>query len=166
MSISQSSRPVHKSTYRWIPWVFVAAMGVVIAVNGALVYFALGSRSAVVGNSPFEEGRRFAQILARQNAQNEQNWQVAAGYFGDLHQGRIEIELRDAAGKPIDNAQVLVRVIRPVGHLPGEALTLQGQGNGRYANSYTMAAAGQWDLLIEITGAGAGFSSQKRIVVK
>ena len=166
MSISQSGQPARKSSYRWIPWVFVAAMGVVIVVNGALVYFALGSRSAVVGNSPYEEGRQYAQILARQNAQGGQNWQVAAGYFGDLHQGRIEIELRDAAGKPIDNAQVVVRVTRLVGYLPGEAVTLQSQGSGRYANRYIMAAAGQWDLLIEVAGAGAGFSSQKRIVVK
>lgn len=166
MTLNQLPMTSPKPTYRWIPWLFVAAMGLVVVVNGALVYFALGTRSAVIGKSPYEEGRHYAERLAERDAQAGQNWQVSAGYVGDLHGGRIDIDLRDAAGKPIDGAQVVVRVGRPVGNLPADRVALQQQGQGHYSAAYTVTSAGQWDLAIDIAGVGLGFASEKRIVVK
>jgi len=166
MTIQPPPSTLQKSGYRWIPWLFVAAMGLVVVVNGGLVYFALESRSAVVGKSPYEEGRRYAQLLAERDAQAGQRWQVSAGYVGDLRAGRIEIELRDGAGKPIDGAQVVARVGRPVGNLPPDRVRLQPQGQGLYGAPYTVSSAGQWDLGVEIDGVGLGFASEKRIVVK
>ena len=166
MTMQQSPSEPGKPTYRWIPWLFVAAMGLVVLVNGVLIYFALGSRSAVVGKSPYEEGRLYGRTLAQRDAQAGQNWRVSAGYVGDLRGGKIASDLRDGAGAPIDNARVLAKVSRPVGHAPPQIVALQPQGQGRYAAEYTVATAGQWELAIEIDGVGLGFSSQTRFVVK
>jgi uncharacterized protein YqcC (DUF446 family) len=62
----------------WIPWVFVIAMAIVIAVNAVMVSFALGSWNGLVVDRSYERGLQYNQILAAQRQQDALGWQVQA----------------------------------------------------------------------------------------
>ena len=69
---------------RFIPWLFAAGMTFVVAVNGVLVYFALGTWSGLVVERPYERGVQYNRVLEAVARQEALGWQ-------------FEIALQDAA---------------------------------------------------------------------
>ena len=57
------------NTYRWIPWVFVGAMALVVAVNGGLVYFALREPVGIIVKNPYQDGLRYNRTLEERQRQ-------------------------------------------------------------------------------------------------
>ena len=49
---------------RWIPWVFVGGMGLVIGVNAILVWFALTTFTGVTTPRAYDRGRTYNDVLA------------------------------------------------------------------------------------------------------
>jgi len=157
-----SSRP---RRYRWIPWLYVVAMTVVICVNAVLVYFAVREPVGVVAASPYEKGLHFNAELAQRARQDALGWQVAAGYFPKAGgTGEIAIELRDSAGKPLAGLQPHVRLSRPIEVVAPIDVVLNDQGNGRYTAIVAPPRRGQWDLAIDVAGPQT-FNAVHRIVV-
>lgn len=157
-----SARP---RRYRWIPWLYVLAMTVVIGVNAVLVYFAVREPVGVVAASPYEKGLHFNTELAQRAQQDALGWQVAAGYFPQAGgTGEIAIELRDSNGKPLIGLQPRVRLTRPIEVVAPIDVVLKDQGNGRYAARIAPTRHGQWDVAIDIA-APHHFTAVHRIVV-
>jgi len=61
-------------SYRWIPWSFAGALGVVVMVNGALAYLAVSSSTGLVTEHPFESGNGYNRVLAAAAAQDALGW--------------------------------------------------------------------------------------------
>lgn len=62
------------SSYRWIPWAIAGALGVVVAVNGALAYFAVTSSTGLVSEHPFTDGNTYNRVLDAAAAQDALGW--------------------------------------------------------------------------------------------
>src|SRR5690606_15078373 len=58
----------------WYPWLFVAALGLVVAVNGVLISYAVGSFSGLDTAQPYERGLDYNATLAAARAQEEMGW--------------------------------------------------------------------------------------------
>lgn len=163
MSIVEQPRRVGR--YRWIPWVFVGAMTVVVVVNAGLVYFALRRPVGIVAASPYEAGLKFNAVLAQQARQASIGWRVAAGYFpaGD-RTGTVAIDIRDKAGTVIRGLQPRITLLRPVDVVDPVIVALAETSPGRYAAMVALPLHGQWDMTIDID-APHRFTATHRIVV-
>lgn len=71
--------------------------------------------------------------------------------------GEVEltVTLADAAGQPVDNAEVYVLA----GHTDHSGMNMEGaataQGNGRYAITADFGMTGDWLVTVEVRGLGA-----------
>lgn len=161
------STEVSGRRYRWIPWMFVAGLGLVVAVNSVLVYFATRQPVDVVGGSPYDDGLHYNKVIAERQREAAQGWHVAAGYFGGVARpGEVAVEVQDRAGKPIDGLVVKVKFARPIETMSSVEATLERTRPGRYSADVVVPHAGQWDLEVDMSGDAGRFHSLRRIVVR
>jgi nitrogen fixation protein FixH len=161
-AVSRDSR-----RYRWIPWVFVGAMTLVICVNGVLVYFATREPVGTVASSPYEAGLKYNAVLNQRTRQAAQGWQVAAGYFPKSPgTGEVAVEIRDRTGKPLLGLQPHIRLSRPIEVVdPIDAVLVEEGRQGRYSTLIAVPRHGQWDVTIDIDEGTDRFTAVHRIVV-
>lgn len=155
------------STYRWIPWSFAGALGVVVMVNGALAYFALTSSTGLVTEHPYESGNDYNRVLAAAAAQDALGWRGTLAFTATgAEAGEIAVELADRAGRKLTGLAVTALVTRPVGPLPDTRLALAEAEAGRYRSPVALTGPGQWDVQIVARRGGEIFQFAQRIVVK
>jgi nitrogen fixation protein FixH len=150
-----------------IPLLFPAAMLPVLAANGALIYFALQSKPALVSERPFEEGRTYNRELQAAAAQDRLGWSarldapLRAGTAGSV---ALDVTGRD--GAPLTGLMVELRVWRPVGALPEQRLRLAETVSGRYTASIALPQAGQWQFDFVARRGTDEFVDARRVVIQ
>jgi nitrogen fixation protein FixH len=154
-------------SYRWIPWVIAAALGAVIAVNGALAYFAISSSTGLVSEHPFDEGNGYNSILDAGAAQDALGW---SGNFRFVdaggERGEFAAHFTDRDGHPLSGLTVTAHVVRPVEPAPAIALALTETAAGRYAGSVELPRRGQWEVRVAARRGTDRFEFAQRIIVK
>ena len=151
----------------YIPWMFVAFFGVVVAVNGVMLHFAFSTWTGVQTEQHFIKGIRYNEDLAGARAQAERGWQVATEFTStDPQKGIVALTLRDKHGNLLHGATVKVSFIRPTSQGHDLAMELPYLGEGRYGAPVTLALPGQWDLRVEIEHPTGDYQDQTRIWVK
>ncbi|MCW5773715.1 MAG: FixH family protein [Rhodospirillaceae bacterium] len=157
--------PMRKS--RWIPWLFVLGFVVVVAVNGALVYFAVGSFTGLTTTEPYTKGLRFNDQIRHVEAQERLGWHLAARFqrAGALH-GELELELKDRSGAPLAGARVTAKFGRPVERDRDFTVALQPAGGGRYVARVALPLPGAWDVRYRIERDGQDIEAQDRLTVE
>lgn len=155
----------------WYPWLFVAGLGLVVAVNGAMIGFAVGSFSGLETAHPYERGLDYNRTLAAARTQDALGWQVAFDIV-PIGQGALPQPVEIAArftgrdGNDLDGLTVEVELVRPATQGHDMTLSLVRQGDGRYVAPAQLPLRGQWELRIAATGEGAAWQSSRRIVVR
>ncbi len=154
--------------YRWVPWVFVAAMTLVVAVNGGLVYFATREPVGIIVKNPYQDGLRYNRTLEEREKQIALGWQIAAAVTGASGPAGVEIrvEAKDAAGQPLQGLTGTLSLDRPVERLPPVVADLQPLGGGRFVATVTLPRPGQWELTVELANGGDRHVSSKRVQVQ
>lgn len=155
-------------SYRWVPWVFVAGMTVVVAVNGGLVYFATREPVGIIVKNPYQDGLRYNRTLEERQKQIALGWQVAAAVTGasGLPGVEIRVEAKDAAGLPLQGLTGTLRFDRPVERLPPITAELLPLAGGRFTATATLPRPGQWELTIELANGSDRHVSSTRVQVK
>ena len=92
------------------PWIFVAGMLVVVAVNGVLFTFAIGTFSGLQTEDAYRKGIAYNDALAGAREQATRGWQAQI----DHAEARVRVRLTDATGARIEGLDVVVDAIRPV----------------------------------------------------
>jgi nitrogen fixation protein FixH len=155
------------SSYRWIPWSFAGALGIVVVVNGALAYFAVSSSTGLVTEHPYESGNDYNRVLAAAAAQDALGWRYTLAFTATgAEAGEIAVELADRAGRKLTGLAVTALVTRPVEPLPDTSLTLVEAEAGRYRSPVALARPGQWEVQIVARSGGDVFQFAQRIIVK
>lgn len=145
---------------RWIPWVFVAGMLLVVAVNAALVYASLSTFAGVAVGRPYERGRGYEAVLSEAARQDALGWSGEVS----LAEGALLVAIRDAAGRPVDGA--LAGVLRRPAERDEIALELLPVAAGRWAAPTLGARRGQWEARLALTGpGGAVFELRRRVIL-
>lgn len=156
------------SSYRWIPWVIAAGLGVVVIVNGALAYFAETSSTGLVTEHPYESGREYNQVLAVAAASDALGWHGRLGFAAapGSRSGELAVELTDRAGQKLRGLTVGAVIVSPVEPQPNLKLRLAEAGDGTYQAALALSRLGQWDVRIAARRGSDFFEFEQRIIVK
>lgn len=151
----------------WIPWVFVGAMLVVVAVNAVMVTMAVRSWSGLVVEKPYERGIAYNSILGAQARQDALGWTLGATYevTGDAYAGRVVLTATDSAGRPLDGLTVTATLTRPVEILEPITLDFTAAGDGRYIARTAVPKHGQWELRGRLSHGGDTYILTRRLTV-
>lgn len=144
----------------WIPWLFVAGLGLVVAVNGVLIYYATGSAVGVVVERRVKDGA-WHDAAAQADRQAALGWQVGMDWRDD----RLDVFARDAAGQPLADIRVAALFIRPVEGMALPDLSLTEIAPGLHQGRVVVPRRGQWDVTVTITRGSDRFVATDRIVV-
>ena len=148
----------------WVPWLIVAGFVLVTLVNGIMVYFAISSFTGLQTEGHYQRGLDYNEVLADERTQDALGWTVGID-FRETGDGRARLSVRaaDKAGKPLNDAGVKIRLIRPVQAGHDMDVILVAAGDGLYAADVELPLRGQWDIQAQIKHPSGNYSTAKRI---
>ncbi len=151
----------------YIPWMIAAPFVVVFAVNGLLVHFALSSFSGLTSEHASDEGAHYNLALAAAKAQAERGWQVKMTFTSASGlKGRLDVDLKDRAGQPLTDAEVMVSFMRPTKSGVDSRAKLAGDGSGRYSADVVVPLPGVWDVRLEARHSTGNYQKVERVWLK
>jgi nitrogen fixation protein FixH len=161
-----ANQPVRGLTGRMVLAIIIGFFGTVAAVNALMVHFALSTFRGEVADHPYEVGLAFNGEIAASRAQNERNWTVEAYLRNAAHGRTLEVSMRDSAGDPISDLEVVATFAAPVDARLDRRVDLTPIAEGRYAGAMPVTS-GAWDLEIQSRRNGEVlFQSKNRIKVE
>lgn len=150
------------SGWQWFPVGLIAAMGVVFAVNVAMVYDAYQSFPGVAGADGFDLSNQYKRVLATAQHQADLGWQVQA----EVPAGQPPaLRLTNHDATPLNATVITAQAERPVGPAATTVLAFRQVADGRY-QADTALAPGQWDLMLTILADGQQYAATRRVIVK
>ena len=153
----------------WIPWIFVGAFVVIIAVNAIMVSFALTSWTGLETKNHFLAGNAYNEALAGAKRQVELGWQDELRFIPrapSAASGRLEVRFTDKQGTAITDATMKIRLIRAAKDSLDQELTLFHQGNGLYVAAVDFPAKGKWQVRLLAKRGQEPYQVLKEIYVK
>jgi nitrogen fixation protein FixH len=158
----------------WYPWTFVAGMALVIAVNIALVIYAVGTFPGLETDDAYRKGLAYNETLAAARAQEALGWRADVRYAprpaeaaaGGGREGELVITLLDRTGEPLRDLKAEAVLVRPTRAGLDMRIELEPRGPGEYRAEATLPLAGQWDVRILARRGDHGFQATRRILVR
>jgi nitrogen fixation protein FixH len=144
---------------RWIPYVFVGLMLLVVVVNGGLVVAALTTFAGTTTGRAYDRGRAYNQVIEEAARQAALGWTARVALAGD----RLSVSVTDREGLPVPGHLEGV-LLRP---LEGTTrpLALASTAPGQWAAEPGALAPGQWEARLTLTGAnGAHLDIRQRVL--
>lgn len=132
---------------------------VVIGVDAGFTYLALKTNPGAVSVTPYEDGLLYNQRIARLEAQERLGWSEAAS----AERGRVVVQLRDRAGRPVRGLAITGKLERPATEAGRLTATFRETAPGRY-EAAVGPIAGAWDLTAEARRDGKPvFTAERRL---
>lgn len=149
---------------RHIPWLFVLGFAIVVAVNGVMIWFAVGSFSGLYTLKPRDRGLRYNDVVAAQQVRDTLGWRIEVNWRP--RSDRLELVLTDRAGASLDGARVTVELVRPAEKRPPLGVAMAVVDAGRHAGYIALPARGNWDLDIVVERDGQRFAQTRRMFLE
>jgi nitrogen fixation protein FixH len=157
----------------WYPWIFVAGMAVVVAVNGVMIYYAVSTFTGLETRGHYEKGLAYNRDLAAARAQAALGWQVdfaatpeAPAAAGSVERRlRLEVAFRDREGRSLDALEVRALGLRPVQEGLDREMPLAFLGQGRYGATLALPLPGQWEIRVHAFLGEAVYQHVERVLV-
>ena len=167
MAEPNSDHPTGPQLTGWMVLVYLLTFfGVVIGVNGLLIYESLSTMRGVDTESAYQAGRMFEQDVATLKAQDARHWKVDAKLTPAPDGTRLELVARDDAGRILTGMAASASFERPTDRGLDRRIALTEDSPGQF-HGKTELIPGQWDLVIEISRQGQQlFRSRNRVVLK
>ena len=156
--------PVRSPRSSIVPWLFVAGFTIVIAVNGTMMWLAIGSFSGLYTGHARERGVHYNDVVAEQRSRDALGWTVQVDWRPGTD--RLDLAVKDAGGRPLESATVTVELIRPAEKRPPVEVALKDTGGGRFSGDVDLPARGNWDADIVVEAAGKRFALTKRLFLR
>lgn len=157
----------------WYPYIFVAGFAVVIAVNGALAYFATSTFNGLETKNAYEKGRLYNQTIALEEKQKALGWQLTLTSESKPHEppgtgypADIVIQAVDRDGAALDGLTVHAEIRRPTVEGLDREVTLGRRDIGRYGSTVVLPEPGQWEVRVLATRGEDEYRLRERIFVK
>ena len=145
---------------RWIPWVFVGGMLLVVVVNGVLIVASVSTFTGVTAGAAYDRGRAYNRVL------EEAARQDALGWRGTItaDAGALRIAVADREGLPVAGR------LDGILHAPLEGvdipLALVATAPGRWQAPLDLPRAGQWEARLTLMGPGGErLNLRQRLVI-
>jgi nitrogen fixation protein FixH len=145
---------------RWIPWVFVGGMLLVVAVNAVLVVAALSTFTGVTTGRSYDRGRAYNQVLEEAARQEALGWRAGITLDG----AALHVAVTDREGLPV-GGRLTGTLLRPLEGTE-QPLDLAAAGPGRFLAALPALQPGQWEARLTLAGPqGQRFDIRQRIRV-
>lgn len=145
-------------TGRGVAAITIGAFGVIVAVNAALAFFAVGSFSGIVVENSYIASQTFNEELSEQRALG---WQAEAR----VEDGYLYLELVTADGRPARPSRLTVTVGRPGTN--AEDMSLPVEKTGEAYVSTARLPSGGWRVEIEAEAEdGTRFRQSRSLYVR
>lgn len=155
---------------RFIPWMFVWGMALVVVVNGVMVWFALSTFTGTTVDRAYERGRLYNEVIAEAERQAKLGWRFSILWEADASVplfGRVVLVAADASAAPLNRLSVEAVVLRPLEAPDPLPLGFTQVGPGRYVAPLTLPRPGQWEVRLEARRGGEGpVDHRQRIVAR
>ena len=159
--MSIQAAPAPANGWRWFPWAIAASIAAVVAVNGALLYFAKSTFPGVAATKPYEVGAAYNSVLADAARQEALGWRLTTS----LEAETVVVMLVDRDGAPLKDLTVTGTIARPVGSDAVYPFSFKVGADGVYRADQTLPARGQWELKLAARDNGQiAFTAARRIV--
>ncbi|MFZ1989234.1 MAG: FixH family protein [Alphaproteobacteria bacterium] len=137
-------------TGRHVLMMLVAFFGIVFAVNGAFIYYALKTHPGDDVQDAYVAGVEYNRELAEKREQQKLGWQASLSVKADARNGQfIEVAFADAKGEPLLGLKVNAMLRSPVVASLDRPLKFVSAGLGIFRADVNEPRAAQWDLIIE-----------------
>lgn len=118
----------------------------IIAINIAFAVVAVESFPGEDVQRSYLQGLNYNQTLAERHAQARMGWRASAALERVGGEVQLVVEMRDAAGKPLDHLRLDAALRWPMDAHHDRALQFTPAGGGVYRASLGVLAVGQWRL--------------------
>ncbi|MFM8989606.1 MAG: FixH family protein [Alphaproteobacteria bacterium] len=152
-----------------IPWIFVACMGLVVAVNAGMVAAAISTYSGLAHDNAFGRGLAYNRVLEAQERQDGLGWRVEVELgapAGDDGARVLRLRLGDAAGAALEQARAPLELRRPVERVAPVVVALEARGPGEFEGRVVLARAGQFDARVVVQRGADRLDATRRIVAR
>lgn len=146
MFSSSVQRPI---TGRQVFWGLVGFFGVVFAVNGAMVWAALGTFDGLETADSYRAAKAFNATIAQGRRQTELGWTLTASPAPD----HIDLSFRDRAGQPVDGLRITAVLWRQSHDGDDRILQFTPRGEGVYRAPLAAPAPGRWEVRLQTEAA-------------
>ncbi len=155
----------------WYPWIFVAAMVVVIAVNALMATLAVRTFPGLQTEDAYNKGLRYNDTLAAGREQAKRGWRMDIEITPKAHaadaarEAEVKLAFVDRDGQPLDRLNVEAAMIRPAAGGFDRTLNLDHRGSGVYVGTVTLPLAGQWDAHVTARRDTDTFEATRRLFI-
>jgi nitrogen fixation protein FixH len=146
----------------WIPWIFVAFFGVVLIVNGIMIYIAISTWNGVAAQRSYDKGLAYNRNIEAQKAQEALGWTHRIEVDGE---GRLVLAVSDADEAPIPGATVFATLERPNDASLDFATPFEAVGGGRYIADVGDIARGVWNVHLVFEKNGRRLVADERVMM-
>jgi nitrogen fixation protein FixH len=154
-------------TGRKVLVMLLAFFGVVIGANLVMMRFAIQTLPGTEVDSAYSASLAYEREIAAARDQDARHWKVDAHVARTSGVATVQVQARDADGKPVSALKFHSRLERPTDRRADQAVALAEVAIGIYRGSATAVDAGQWDLVLEAESAGRRlFLSRNRVLLK
>lgn len=167
-SIQGGLRP-RRSDGWWYPWLFVIGLGIVVAVNALMAYFALSTWTGVEKH-PFRKGIAYNKNIEDAKKQKAMHWSLGVNFTyegvekGTSHRkGEVVVAFHDKDGLPLDGLNVRAMFVRPTSAGHDQTVPLKALEQGRYGASVSLPLPGLWDVRVIALGGKVPYQHVTRI---
>jgi nitrogen fixation protein FixH len=152
----------------WYPWIFVAGMLVVVAVNGVLAYLAIDAWSGLETRDHYRKGLAYNEALAATARQQDRGWQMRLEFLpvaadSAERRGTLQATFSDRENRPLADLAVGASMIRPTHEGHDLSLSLIHLGTGVYAAEVVLPLPGQWDARVHARRRDESFQARRRL---
>ncbi len=147
-------------------WLF-GFFGVIFATNAYFIMVSTRTFSGEDEQKPYLQGVEYNQTLAHHAEQAALGWKAAITATrlpgGDV---RIEIRMRDPAGKPVTESGLGGELRHPADENRDRVLHLTQNEPGIYQARLAGVSPGVWDVLIHSSSERTPFDAERRLWVR
>jgi nitrogen fixation protein FixH len=150
---------------RWIPWAFVGFFGVVLVVNGVMVFVAFSTWTGLEAESAYKQGLAYNRALERARVQDALGWRVALSFEPSQRgeRGLLSLDLEDARGGFIEQAVVHARLARPTHEGYDFVVRVPHHWGGTYQTEITFPLPGVWNVELAVEAPEGRYQLNDRI---
>ncbi|WP_068318051.1 FixH family protein [Polycladidibacter hongkongensis] len=164
--------PAHKPkriTGRHVLLCFLAFFGVIFAMNGLMMYLAIGSFPGLEVKSSYAVSQRYNDEIAIAKQQNAANWQVdlATSYQADASLV-LNVQLASSEGAPQSGREVVINLHRPGTDVDDRRMNLSEGASGAYSGVIPNVDSGNWIIIMDVLNAEGmrEYRSRNRVFFK
>lgn len=144
---------------------FFLVMGLVDLV---FIILSASSYPGTVTSNPYQKGMDYNNVMRRSKQQSNLGWSIKTKLLYPVGKPKFvkyELLLLDKKRQPINDAKVMLSIVRPLEKDLDCSVAMRHINNGRYQATFTLPKPGQWDLRLYISAKNHELYHHERVVL-